>query len=144
MESIVKYLPEFNAFMNSLATICLLIGYYHIKKENRDKVLHRKFMVSAFVCSTIFLASYLVYHYHVGSKTFPELGWIKTVYLLILFPHIVLAVVMLPMIFLTFRRAFKGEFELHKKIAKPTFFIWLYVSLTGVIIYLMLYVFYGQ
>lgn len=96
-------------------------------------------MVSALVVSTLFLTCYLVYHYHAGSKKFPELGWIKTLYLVILIPHIILAAVMVPMILKTFWHAFKKEWESHKKIARLTFPIWMYVSITGVVIYFMLY-----
>jgi uncharacterized membrane protein YozB (DUF420 family) len=100
-------------------------------------------MISALIFSAIFLTGYLIYHYHHGSTKFPDLGWIKTVYLLILFPHIILAIVMVPMILITFYHAFKGNFEKHKKIARITFPIWLYVSVTGVIIYLMIYQFFA-
>lgn len=96
-------------------------------------------MLLALFFSTIFLAGYLTYHYHHGSTVFPELGWIKTLYLLILFPHIVLAVVMVPMIAITFYHAFKRNFEKHKKMARITFPIWMYVSVTGVIIYLFVH-----
>ena len=130
-------LPAFNAFMNTLSAICLMSGFIAIKNQKKD--LHKKLMIGAFVCSTIFLASYLTYHFYHPTTKFPELGWIKTGYLIMLFTHIVLAVVMLPMIFMTFFHAFKGNFDKHKKIAKPTFGIWFYVSVTGVLIYFMLY-----
>ena len=96
-------------------------------------------MTGALVVSAAFLTSYLIYHFHVPSKKFPDLGWIKTVYLLILFPHIILATVMVPMILKTFWHAWRGEWDKHKKIARITFPIWLYVSVTGVVVYLMLY-----
>jgi putative membrane protein len=96
-------------------------------------------MVSALVFSTFFLSGYLVYHYHHGSKPFPDLGWIKTVYLVILIPHIILAAAMVPMIVVTFYYAFTNNREKHKKIARITFPIWMYVSVTGVLIFLMLY-----
>ncbi len=96
-------------------------------------------MVSALIFSSIFLAGYLVYHYNHGGTTFPELGWIKTLYLTILFPHIILAVVMVPMILMTFFYAFKDQREKHKRLARITFPIWMYVSVTGVIIYLMVH-----
>ncbi len=130
-------LPTLNASLNALATVLLASGYIAIRRQ--QKVLHQRLMTAALVVSALFLASYLVYHYHAGSKAFPDLGWIKTVYLLILFPHIVLAAVMVPMILKTFWHAYRQEWERHKKIARPTFFIWMYVSITGVIIYLMLY-----
>ena len=137
----VQDLPLLNACLNTLSAILLLSGYIAIK--NNHKVLHRNFMVSALLVSALFLTSYLVYHYHVGSRPFPDLGYIKTIYLLILFPHIVLAAVMVPMILKTFWHAFRGEFEQHMKIARWTFPIWMYVSVTGVLIYLMLYVWFS-
>jgi len=96
-------------------------------------------MLGALFFSTIFLTGYLIYHYHHGSTVFPELGWIKTLYLLILFPHIILAVIMVPMIIMTFYHAFGNNFEKHKRLAKITFPIWMYVSVTGVLIYLMVH-----
>ncbi len=130
-------LPFLNACLNALATLLLFSGFIAIKK--RKKQLHKNLMIGAFCVSSLFLASYLYYHFHFPTKKFPDLGWIKTLYYLILFPHIILAVVMLPMIFLTFVRAFKQDWERHKKIARLTFPIWSYVSVTGVLIYLMLY-----
>ena len=113
------------------------MGYRAIKRK--DEQTHKKWMLTALIFSAIFLLLYLVYHFQVGSVKFPELGWIKTVYLLILIPHIILAAVQLPLIIMTFYFAFTDKREKHKKIAKITFPIWLYVSVTGVIIYLMLY-----
>jgi putative membrane protein len=108
-----------------------------------QRVLHRNLMVAALVVSAAFLSSYLIYHYHAGSRPFPDLGWIKFLYLFILIPHIVLAAVMVPMILKTFWHAFRGEDEAHKRIARWTFPIWMYVSITGVLIYLMLYVWFA-
>lgn len=132
-------LPAVNAVFNLLSTICLLSGYYFIKKTPRDEKRHKICMFSALVFSTIFLVGYLTYHYHHGSTKFPDLGWVKTAYLIILIPHIILAAVMVPMIVMTFFYALSGKFEKHKKLARITFPIWMYVSVTGVIIYLMLY-----
>ncbi len=133
----IQDLPSLNAFLNSVAACLLLSGFIAIKKQN--KILHRNLMISALAVSACFLTCYLIYHYHVPSKKFPDLGWIKTVYLLILVPHIILAALMVPMILKTFWHAYKGEWEKHKKIAKITFPIWMYVSVTGVIVYFMLY-----
>lgn len=133
----VQDLPSLNASLNGIAGFFLLVGYIAIKQGKKE--LHKKLMVSALAVSAAFLTSYLIYHYHVPSKKFPDLGWIKTVYFLILFPHIILAAVMVPMILKTFWHAFRGEWEKHKKIAKITFPIWMYVSVTGVIVYFMLY-----
>ena len=96
-------------------------------------------MVSALAVSALFLTSYLIYHYHVGSVKFPELGFIKTLYLIILLPHILAAAVMLLPIGMTFYFAFTDQREKHKKIARITFPLWVYVSISGVIVYLMLY-----
>jgi putative membrane protein len=132
-------LPAVNATLNLLSTICLGLGFYFIKRTPRDEIKHKACMLMALVFSTFFLAGYLTFHYHHGSTKFPDLGWIKTLYLVILIPHIILAAVMVPMIVMTFIYAFRGEFTKHKKIARITFPIWMYVSVTGVIIYLMLY-----
>ena len=133
----VQDLPTLNAILNTIAACFLISGYVAIKKKN--EVLHKKLMISALVVSAMFLTSYLIYHYHVPSKKFPDLGWIKTVYLFILVPHIILAAVMVPMILKTFWHAFRDERQKHLKIARITFPIWIYVSVTGVIVYLMLY-----
>ena len=130
-------LPSLNASLNAVSAALLLSGFVAIKRGNKE--LHKKLMVSALLVSTAFLTSYLIYHFNFPTKKFPDLGWIKTVYYLILFPHIILAVVMVPMILKTFWHAFRGEWEKHKKIARLTFPIWMYVSVTGVIVYFMLY-----
>lgn len=133
----IQDLPTLNASLNTVSFFLLLFGYIAIKRGRKE--LHIKLMTSALVVSGAFLTSYLIYHYHVPSKKFPDLGFIKIVYFLILFPHIVLATVMVPMIIKTFWHALRGEWEKHKKIARITFPIWIYVSITGVIVYLMLY-----
>lgn len=137
MQISIESLPAINSTFNALSTICLISGYIAIKRNN--KKVHIFFMLSALLWSTVFLICYLIYHYHVGSKPFPDLGWIKTLYLFILIPHIILAAVMVPLILKTFWHAFRSEFILHKKWAKITLPIWLYVSVTGVLIYFMLY-----
>jgi uncharacterized membrane protein YozB (DUF420 family) len=130
-------LPLINAFFNSLSTICLILGYYSIRKKREE--IHKKFMISAFVFSSIFLMGYLTYHFHHGSTVFPDLGWIKTLYLAILIPHVLLAVIMVPLILVTFFHAFKNNREKHRRLARITFPIWMYVSFTGVVIYLMVH-----
>lgn len=130
-------LPAFNAIFNLFSTTCLILGFYFIKNKNVEQ--HKKCMVGALVFSTIFLAGYLTYHFNHGSTQFPELGWIKTFYLSILFPHIILAVVMVPMILITFYHGLKNNVEKHRRMARITFPIWMYVSVTGVIIYLMVH-----
>jgi len=137
----VQDLPTLNATLNSIAGVLLLSGYIAIK--NDKKILHRNLMISALVVSAAFLTSYLIYHYHVPSKKFPDLGFIKTIYLLILIPHIILAAIMVPMIVKTFWHAYRQEWDKHKKIARITFPIWMYVSVTGVIVYFMLYHWYA-
>ncbi len=133
----VENLPAVNALLNSIATVLLLVGYVQIRRKN---VAGHKFcMLSAVVVSAAFLACYLVYHYHAGRKEFPGPSHWAIVYRLVLYPHIVLAAVMVPMILMTLWRAFRGNFEGHRKIARVTFPIWIYVSITGVLIYLMLY-----
>lgn len=137
----VQDLPTLNATLNFIASILLLSGYIAIKKN--QKIIHRNFMISTLIVSAAFLTSYLIYHYHVPSKKFPDIGFMKTVYLLILIPHIILAAVMVPMILKTFWHAYKQQWDKHKKIARITFPIWMYVSVTGVIIYFMLYHWYA-
>lgn len=133
----ISDLPTLNAILNSISAILLTIGYVFIKQKNRHA--HRACMVSAFTTSTLFLASYLIYHFNVGSVKFQGQGAVRIVYFSILLTHTVLAVVIVPMIFVTFARALKGNFPQHRRIAKWTLPIWLYVSVTGVIVYLMLY-----
>lgn len=133
----IQDLPTLNATLNSVATVFLLVGYISIKQGKKE--VHKRLMYGALLVSTAFLISYLIYHYHVPSKKFPDLGWIKTIYLLILVPHIILAAAMVPMIIKTFWHAYKEEWDKHKKMAKVTFPIWMFVSVTGVVVYFMLY-----
>lgn len=130
-------LPTLNACLNSLSTVFLSLGYYFIRKKNT--VAHRNCMVAAFSTSCLFLISYLIYHYGAGSVRFQGQGTVRYVYFTILLTHTVLAVVIVPMILMTLSRAFKQRFELHRKIARWTWPLWMYVSVTGVVIYLMLY-----
>jgi len=133
----IHTLPFINACLNGTATVFLVAGGISIHKK--QVTLHRNCMVISFVVSAFFLISYLYYHFHFPTKTFPELGLIKVFYLGILFPHICLATIMVPMIFRTFFLAFTEQVEKHKWWARLTYPIWLFVSVTGVIIYLMLY-----
>jgi putative membrane protein len=130
-------LPTVNAFLNATAAILLVWGFTLIKRKKIAE--HRRAMLSAFAVSCIFLVCYLVYHYNVGSVRFPRPGWVKTVYLTILATHTVLAVTVPFLAIITLNRALRGRFDKHRKIARWTFPIWLYVSVTGVIVYLMLY-----
>ena len=133
----ISDLPTLNAILNSISAILLMTGYVFIKQRNRNA--HRLCMVSAFVTSSLFLTSYLIYHFNVGSVKFQGQGAVRTVYFAILLTHTVLAVVIVPLIFVTFARALKGSFSQHRKIARWTLPLWLYVSVTGVVVYLMLY-----
>ena len=140
---IVQDLPFINACLNGLATIFLTLGFVFIKKGN--KTAHRNCMISAFVTSAVFLACYLTYHINTEAVTrFVEPAWFRPIYLVLLFTHVVLAVVILPLIFMTLSRALKERFEQHKKIAKWTWPLWMYVSITGVLIYLLLYQIFPQ
>jgi uncharacterized membrane protein YozB (DUF420 family) len=141
-------LPAVNACLNGLSAIFLSAGYICIRRG--DKVAHRNCMVSAFVTSTVFLACYLTYHvgmrihYGKGHTEFHEPRWFRPIYLTILFSHLALAIVIVPLVLITMRRAVKGRFELHKKIARWTWPIWMYVSVTGVVIYFLLYQIFPQ
>lgn len=133
----VTDLPTVNAILNSLAALCLLAGYWFIRHNDIKK--HRAAMIGALIASTLFLFSYLVYHYNVGSKPFEGVGAIRVIYFTILISHTILAMVIVPMVFVTLFRALKERFDKHRRIARWTLPLWLYVSATGVIIYLMLY-----
>ena len=131
-------LPAVNATLNGLSAVLLTAGYVFIRRGN--KIAHRNCMVSAFVTSTIFLICYLTYHFTVKAITrFREPEWFRPIYLAILLTHTVLAVVIVPLVLITLHRAVKERFELHRKIARWTWPLWIYVSVTGVVIYLLLY-----
>jgi len=133
----VLHLPTVNAALNTTAAILLITGYILIRKGRKEA--HRKVMLAAFTTSVLFLVCYLVYHFQVGSVRFQKQGTIRTVYLSILLTHTVLAAAVPPLAFITLRRAWGGHFALHRKIARITLPIWLYVSITGVVVYWMLY-----
>ncbi len=129
--------PALNASLNATCAVLLLLGWALIKTGRREA--HRWAMVSAFLCSALFLACYLWYHFHAGSVRFQKTGPIRTVYLSILLTHTVLATAVLPVILRTLFLAAKGRFEEHKRWARWAFPVWLYVSVTGVTVYWMLY-----
>ena len=133
-------LPAVNATLNATSGILLAIGYVLIKRRQINA--HRNCMLLAFASSTVFLISYVVYHLHIGSKPFPGTGPIRLVYFSILISHILLAIVILPMAIMTLTRGLRGQYARHRKIARRTFPLWMYVSVTGVIVYFMLYQFY--
>lgn len=133
----VHSLPTLNATLNGIATVLLVAGYVMIRRRKIDA--HRACMGAAFGTSVLFLASYVVYHYHAGSTPFPGTGWIRPVYFVILVSHIILAAIVPPLALVTLWRAYKERFEAHARIARWTLPIWLYVSITGVIVYVLLY-----
>ncbi len=130
-------LPTLNAVLNSLAAILLLTGFVFIRTSNISA--HKACMLAAFATSTLFLISYLTYHYQVGSVRFQGQGWMRTVYFTILISHTILATAVVPLALITLFRGLKLRFEAHRRIARWTFPIWLYVSISGVLVYLMLY-----
>ena len=133
----LEILPSINACLNFLSALLLVTGYFFIRRGNKNA--HRFCMVSAFVVSTVFLASYLIHHVLAGIIYYQGQGWVRLLYLFILTTHTILAVCVPVLAIMTLRWALKGNFEKHKKIARVTFPIWLYVSVTGVVVYFMLY-----
>jgi uncharacterized membrane protein YozB (DUF420 family) len=129
--------PAINATLNGTSAILLLAGRWFISRGRM--AIHRAFMVAAIVTSSLFLISYLYYHWHVGSVHFQGQGWSRPVYFTILITHTVLAAVIVPLVIITLTRALRERFDRHRAIARWTFPLWLYVSITGVVIYLMLY-----
>jgi uncharacterized membrane protein YozB (DUF420 family) len=136
-----EHLPILNATLNAMSAVLLVGAFVAIKR--REVRLHRNLMLCALATSLLFLGSYLLYHYKVGEKSTAEMHflphWLRGIYLLILFPHILLAAVMVPMILMALWRAYHRQWSRHHRIAAPTFWVWLYVSVTGVVIYWMLY-----
>src|SRR5260370_22103038 len=130
-------LAALNAILNGCATVLLLAGFVFIKL--RWVRAHRACMISTFVVSTIFLSSYLLYHYEVGNVRFSGHGWVRALYFAILIPHVTLAGVIVPLALRTMWFALRGNFQRHRRIARWTWPLWMYVSVTGVIVYLMLY-----
>jgi uncharacterized membrane protein YozB (DUF420 family) len=130
-------LPALNATLNAISALFLASGYVLIRRG--DRVNHQRAMLGALGTSALFLVSYVIYHANVGSKPFPGEGPIRAVYLTILLTHIVLAAVILPMALLTAARGLRARFDAHVRLARWTLPIWMYVSVTGVVIYLMLY-----
>jgi len=141
-------LPVVNACLNGLSAILLTAGFVFIKRGN--KTAHRNCMVAALVTSTVFLVCYLYYHYQMkrvhgaAHTTFADPAWFRPIYLAILFTHLVGAIAIVPLVIMTVSRAIRQKFELHKKIARWTWPIWMYVSVTGVVIYLLLYKIFPQ
>lgn len=131
-------LPILNASLNAMSTVFLALGYVFIRLQRRTA--HRNCMIAAFTTSTVFLACYLTYHLSVKAVTkFQGQGIVRPIYFFILITHVILAMVIVPLILVTLNRALKQRWEFHKKMARWTWPLWIYVSVTGVIVYMMLY-----
>jgi uncharacterized membrane protein YozB (DUF420 family) len=133
----ISYLPHLNACLNGASALLLFSGYTFIR--SRNVIAHRACQIAALVISLLFLASYLTYHYYHGATRFLGTGLARPIYFTVLTTHTILAMVIVPLVILTFYRAFRGDFIRHRRIARITLPLWLYVSITGVIVYLMLY-----
>ncbi|MBI2964180.1 MAG: DUF420 domain-containing protein [Deltaproteobacteria bacterium] len=130
-------LPALNAALNALSALLLGTGFVFIRRGRIGR--HRACMVAAFAVSTVFLGSYLIYHLHHGSTPFPGRGWIRPAYFTLLLTHVLLAAGVVPLALLTLYRAARGDFERHRRIAAITFPLWMYVSVSGVAVYWILY-----
>lgn len=135
----VSFLPTLNAMLNASSGILIVIGFIMIRR--RRILAHRACMLGAITCSSLFLISYVVYHvgFGAGVTRFTGTGWVRAAYHTVLISHTILAVTVVPFVIVTLRRALRRDFVRHRKIARWTFPMWLYVSITGVIVYLMLY-----
>ena len=133
----LSWLPVINACLNATSALLLAAGFAAIRRRQIGR--HRRLMLSAVAASGIFLASYLYYHAHIGTTRFAGVGWIRPVYFAILGTHTVLAASILPLVGVTLYRALRQQFPIHQRIARVTLPLWLYVSVTGVIVYVLLY-----
>ena len=133
----IHQLPALNAFLNAVAGVFLATGYVMIRQ--RRIAAHRACMLSAFAASVLFLTSYVIYHANAGSRPFPGQGPMRLAYFALLFSHVLLAATILPLAIVTLRRGLRAQYDRHVQIARWTFPMWVYVSVTGVVIYLMLY-----
>ena len=129
--------PSMNAFFNLVSTVLLTFGYIAIKDKHKSR--HKKLMISAVISSTLFLVGYLIYHYQVGSVPYPHYNWTRPVYFTILIPHVILAAVMVPFILYILWQALHDRFDRHARVARFVWPVWMFVSVSGVTIYLMLY-----
>jgi len=134
--------PTLNAILNGSSAVLLVSGYTMIRRGRM--AAHRAFMVLALACSTAFLVSYVLYHLKVGSVHFLGQGWVRPFYFTLLGTHTLLAIAILPLVGITLTRALREKFDRHRRIARWTLPIWLYVSVTGVVVYLMLYHLYAH
>jgi uncharacterized membrane protein YozB (DUF420 family) len=135
-------LPALNACLNGASAVLLICGYIFIRRK--QQALHAKCMIGALGCSVLFLVSYLTYHSKAGTTRFVDPAWFRPIYLTLLITHMILAVAIVPMVIITLSRALRARFDKHKAIARWTWPIWMYVSITGVIVYLLLYKIYPQ
>ena len=135
--AVASALPRLNAILNGASAVALVVGWLCIRR--RRVVAHQACMLTAFALSALFLVSYVLYHAQAGSRPFTGQGWIRPVYFTLLVSHIVLAAVILPLVLTTVYRAWRGDFVRHVRIARWTLPLWLYVSVTGVVVYGMLY-----
>jgi uncharacterized membrane protein YozB (DUF420 family) len=133
--------PALNATLNGASAVLLTTGRFFIGRKQIQR--HRACMIAAVATSSVFLACYLYYHAHVGSVHFPGQGWIRPIYFAILISHTLLAVAVVPLVLLSLINGLKSRFDRHRRISRWTFPIWLYVSVTGVVVYIMLYQIYG-
>lgn len=133
----VSFLPTLNALLNFTTAVLLLFGYRMIKRGKRDT--HKKLMLSALATSVIFLTSYLIYHAKVGSVPYPHHDWTRPLYFAILIPHSILAAVNLPFIIAAVWFALRDRFDTHKRLTRWVWPVWMFVSVTGIVVYLMLY-----
>lgn len=135
----VSDLPAVNAILNGTSAILLALGYSFIRIRRRKWKAHRACMLAAFGVSTLFLISYVIYHVQVGSVPFQGQGWVRPVYFTVLGSHLFLAISMVPLVLVTLARALQGRFTRHRRIARWTLPLWFYVSVSGIVVYLMLY-----
>ena len=133
----VSMLPMVNAILNMTSAILLTLGWINIKRKRRE--IHKRFMLSAVAVSILFLTSYLTYHFHVGSVPYPRHDFTRIIYFSILIPHTLLAISLLPLVTINLILALKNKFSRHRRLARWVLPIWMYVSVSGVIIYFMLY-----
>ena len=135
-------LPAVNAGLNGASAVLLISGFIFIRRKQQKS--HAKCMIGAVICSILFLISYITYHAQAGTTYFRNPPWFRPIYLTLLTTHMILAVAIVPMVIITLSRALRERFDRHKKIARWTWPIWMYVSITGVIVYLLLYKIYPQ
>lgn len=130
-------LPTVNATLNAASAVLLTCGYINVKRGRPE--IHRRFMIAALASSVLFLTSYLIYHEAVGSVPYPHHDWSRPVYFTILVPHVILAALMTPFIVIAVTHALKGRFEKHQRIVRWLWPVWMFVSVSGIVVYLMLY-----